>query len=456
MTMSSGDLPAAGDRDPLPETYLAPTAERLRDEIVAMRRAISHGSVVEQAMGMLMERYGCTPEDALDRLVRLSVQADARLTEVARSLVDVAPSAARHSGGGGSGGARRAGATPGDLARVTRQRATDSWPREVSGEGEFGTQVRAKARRTRTRAELLAAGRPQDLVDTVVFTGLTEFPPVAAVLGVLDDQGVLTSIAWYGVASPVVARWHRVPVDLPLPSCVVARTGQPRWLDGSAGARSGSGLGLGLPGSWDLAAVLPLADDSAFRGVLTLVWSGDRRPAGSDRAGVERIASAVAAAVAKLPVVGTPPAHRRLSGGTAAVSPATDPTVAVLDALLHPVLLCLPVLDRDGEVSDLRVMHANPATLDPAGRGAGRLTDRSFLELYPDSVRTGLFAACLRVLTTGVLFDLPRHPWQVTTQRRTHRAVADFRITRYRAGVLLSWVGLRATPREGGEARHDR
>ena len=128
----------------------------------------------------------------------------------------------------------------------------------------------------------------------------------------------------------------------------------------------------------------------------------------------------------------------------------------VLDALLHPVLLCLPVLDRDGEVSDLRVMHANPATLDPAGRGAGRLTDRSFLELYPDSVRTGLFAACLRVLTTGVLFHLPRHPWQVTTQRRTHRAVADFRITRYRAGVLLSWVGLRATPREGGEARHDR
>jgi hypothetical protein len=352
-------------------------------------------------------------------------------------------------------------ATPGDLVRVERRRLTDRWPREGNPDSEFGARVRAEARRTRIRSALLAARRPEEILDAVLDHG-SVVPPTAAALAAVDVNGTVTMLATHGVPGPAAARWQRFPLDLELPVCDVIRDGAVRWLDaeGSAGARTGPngtdradpsgpdpsgpdpsgtdrGLGLGLPGGWGSAALLPLASRGETLGILVLTWA-DAPPPGVRRE-FERLAAGVAGAV-----------HRVLRSDPAATPPAepvepaepgtADPTLAVLDTLLHPVLVCRPIRDEQGGIGDLRVLHANPVTRDPAGRGPGQLAGRRLLDLYPDAATDGLWDACTHVLRTGDPADLPAHRWRLAVQGRTFDAETHLRVTRYRDGVLLTWV----------------
>jgi len=108
------------------------------------------------------------------------------------------------------------------------------------------------------------------------------------------------------------------------------------------------------------------------------------------------------------------------------------------------------VLEPDARISDLRVRHANPAAAEAAATGEEQLTGRRFLELWPDAVRRGLFAACLRVLEAGAQEDLPDHPWRVRENGRSRTGRADVRLTRYGGGVLITWTNVRAGSEDGG------
>ena len=82
-----------------------------------------------------------------------------------------------------------------------------------------------------------------------------------------------------------------------------------------------------------------------------------------------------------------------------------------------------------------------------------------FLDLYPGAAQDGLLAACRRVLRTGEPADLPGHPWAVTVRGRSIVAPTHLRITRYRDGVLVTWIPGRPTrlPKtDRGWVRHDR
>jgi PAS domain-containing protein len=423
------------------EEPLAPIVDRLRDEVDGLRQAMRSRAIIDQAKGMLMERYGCTPDEAFDRLARLSQHANVKLADIASALVE-----SSLSPGAGAPPARVATGrvTPADVARSTQAQALRSWPKQGSGDGEFGTRVRVHARRTRTRSELLAARAPQDLVTALVRTGLSDRPPSAAVLVTVDVTGVVAVLGTHGIPAAVAARWRTFPLDLKLPVCVTLQTGRGQWLTasdtaGAAAAGDPVELGIGLPGGWGTAAVLPLLAGGGCHGALVLVWSPGADPDPMMRAEVERIAAGVAVALQKLPqaVPDRPPVDE------------VDPTMAVLDALLHPVVLCEPVLADDRSLADLRVVHANPASVDAAGRGPEQVTGRSVLELYPDAVRNGLFAACQQVLETGAQLDIAGLEWRLAVLGRNWRGTADVRVTRYRGGVLITWADSDAVDRDG-------
>lgn len=71
---------------------------RLADQLQA---ALTSRSVIDQAMGIVMGRAGCGPEEAFERLKTLSQREHRKLSEVARHLVGqaAARAPARHSGG---------------------------------------------------------------------------------------------------------------------------------------------------------------------------------------------------------------------------------------------------------------------------------------------------------------------------------------------------------------------
>ena len=258
------------------EVSLAPVVNRLRDEVEGLRQAMRTRSMIEQAKGMLMERYGLTPEEAFDRLARLSQHANIKLTDVASALVEssisttdsLAARVPRQRGEDRRGGDRRSSGesvapTPVDVVRATHRQAVARWPQQGSSDNEFGARIRAQARRARTRSELLAARTPQDVVTTVAVSGLADFPPEVVVLATVDVNGVVTVVGSRGIPAQVEARWRVFPIDLDLPVCRTLRTGKTTWLVNrpDVGDRERppmSALGLGLPEVWDTAALLPL------------------------------------------------------------------------------------------------------------------------------------------------------------------------------------------------------
>ncbi|MFZ0159127.1 MAG: PAS domain-containing protein, partial [Kineosporiaceae bacterium] len=327
--------------------------------------------------------------------------------------------------------------TPRAAEAAARRAIVDRWPRQVSGDSEFGDRLRGRGRLTRTRSELREARTPGEVIEVILRTALEEHRPSAIAWATVDVGGALVLLGSHGIPPAVAARWQRVPVEVPLPVCVTARTGQGRWWFGPDPDRPGA-LGLGLPERWQVAAVLALPRSAGHQGVLAMTWpDGDHAPAPGDRGEIEAVAREVAMTTPRAPaVVGS----ARAPGGGRTGSP--DPALAVLDMVWQPILLCTPVIGQDRTVEDLRVWHANPAATRLSGRE--ELVGRRLIELFPDAVRTGLFTACLRVWETGEHLELHDHRSRLTDPAAAQRP-ADVLATRYQDGVLITW-GRRCVP----------
>jgi hypothetical protein len=433
------------------ENSLVATVSRLRDELDGLRTAMAGRAVIEQAKGMLMERYGCDADAAFERLKRLSQHANVKLVDVAAALVEALPepatsTALRPAGGpdppsGGPGPPTAMPAptpqrpTPAHAARATRRGLAEQWPRLGADD-----TVRAQGRRARVRTALLAARTPTEALAAAVRTALADDPPSAAVLASLDTSGVVRLLAADGVAASQAVRWQSFPVDIDLPVCRALRGGEALWLDGTqdTAPAPGTDLGLGLPEDWRRAVVLPLPDPHGSVGVLAVTWPSPAPGAAPDRGLLEAVAAGLAVVLRRLaPTAQTVTAA---DGASTAVPGPAGAAIALLDATMNPLLLCRPIAADDGAPADLVIVHATPATSDPASRGAAELTGRHLLELYPDAARDGLWDGCLRVMATGVQVDLPAHVWRVVLHRRPAVATVHVRITRYRDGVMITWT----------------
>ena len=67
--------------------------DTLRDERAALRRVAESRAVIEQAKGMLMERVGCTADDAFAILVESSQRGNRKLRDIAAEQVCIASGA---------------------------------------------------------------------------------------------------------------------------------------------------------------------------------------------------------------------------------------------------------------------------------------------------------------------------------------------------------------------------
>ncbi len=426
---------------------LAATVDRLRDEVDGLKAAMRSRAVIEQAKGMLMERHGDSPHEAFLRMARLSQHANIKLVDVAAALVNASAEliAGQAEGElnhdlpeiGGPGpdqlSPRRRPApapripSPAQVEEARRARLTHRWPNQGSGAGEFGARVRAQGRGARIRAELLAARSAEDVLRTLMSTAFGDHGPEVVLLAVVDASGVLRLAGSHGLPATSTLPWRAVPVDLPIPVCEVVRTGVPHYphLSGDSGEIA---LGYGLPRSGVTVAILPLTVSGAVLGVLVLGWSrmpgmiaAERRPV------LERLAAAVATTVARLP---------RSEGGT---DGGSDPELALLDVLPHPVLVCAPEIGGDRLVTDLRIRYANAAAVDPAGRAIGQELGRSLVELWPELMGGGLLDACRRALLAAGPVDLPPRRWSASSEGRQRWVVAGFRVVRPRDRVLVTW-----------------
>lgn len=68
-------------------------AEDPRAELERLRRAMETRPVIDQAQGVLMAVYGCTPDAARSLLVAVSQRANTKLPKVATALVEFAQGA---------------------------------------------------------------------------------------------------------------------------------------------------------------------------------------------------------------------------------------------------------------------------------------------------------------------------------------------------------------------------
>ena len=96
------------------ELYAVPAAVTVQNakDLAQTRRlaaqlqaALASRSVIDQALGMVMSRAGCGPEEAFERLKALSQREHRKLAEVARHLVGQAAARAPAQRSGGSASA---------------------------------------------------------------------------------------------------------------------------------------------------------------------------------------------------------------------------------------------------------------------------------------------------------------------------------------------------------------
>jgi PAS domain-containing protein len=352
----------------------AARVRRLEGEIAGLRRAMRTRGLIEQAKGMLAERLAIDPEEAFDYLSRQSQHANARVVDVASDII---------------GTARPTRPDDDQPPAAPTDEAIDDRPRDDGRRCErdgAGPETRdlppALARRLRhVVAAVDAAPSISELPEAVA--GSAEKTSAVCVFG-LEPDGGLRVLAARGWEPRLVADWRHVPSPVATVASRAAQQGHPLWIDGTRE------VDLILIGPGPRRAALPLRAGDDLVGVLELVWP-DAEPFDDD---TRRYLVAVAAAVG-----------RRL--GRLAESP-TEPfplggrrLEALLDGLVAPAQLLLPVRDAGSSVTDFVLGYANTAALRAAGHSYD-FVGRRLLDLEPGLATNGVFEGLVRAYEYGV------------------------------------------------------
>ncbi|MFC9328678.1 SpoIIE family protein phosphatase [Kitasatospora sp. NPDC057015] len=399
------------------------TIDRLRAEVEGQRRAMRTRAVIEQAKGILVERLACSPDEAFQHLTRLSQDANRKLVDLAADLVgstappDLAdPPTPRPST-----------APMARLQRVEDRVAVAATPSWHPVAGDFAARYHVAA------SALATAASPDELAALLGETALAPIGVGALAVCCLEPDGALRLVASHGVPAQQLSQWQRIPPRMSLPLTDAARGGDTVWLHGREefAARYPDLTGQDLvPG--ETVCALPLRTGEQLIGAIKLGWVGEFTPTLEIEQYLFAIARLCAAEL--LRVLALSPE----SGGVQ--FPAGEPWFrAVLEALLDPVLILHAVRAADGEVTDLRVEHANTATVDLAGRTGAALTGRLLSELYPGMVASGTFRQLLDVAATGEPYRGAAEQFVETVGGAEHGSTMTLRATPFLDGVLVSW-----------------
>ncbi|MFJ5228749.1 SpoIIE family protein phosphatase [Kitasatospora sp. NPDC088391] len=450
---------------------LEATVDRMRTELEGLRIAMRTRAVIEQAKGVLVERLGCTPEEAFRELGRRSQQENRKLAQLAADLVAAAaprpaarPVAEDGPGAGvGSGhdpglresGAPASGAPEAEPDGTAAERAPGVGPdaRPSTGEGAEDDEAALATRFHLAAAALATAAGPDELAERLYRAALAPLGAQALALAVREPDGALRLVGAHGVTARRFSQWQRIPPQTGLPMTEAVRTGRPVWVeDRTKFAARYPDLGGDdlVPGT--AVCALPMRTGSRLLGALKIGWFRRHRPGPAVEAHLAALADLAADALLRLTSAppddptgarsGTAPAPAPLAEVLAeALDPAGTPWFrAALDGLLDPVLVLRAIRGPGGAVADLLVEHANAATVDLADRDAADLRGRRLSELYPGMVSSGVFDLLRAAAAEAVPYRGEAAQQHVETVGGSARASAmTVCATPFQDGLLLTW-----------------
>ncbi|MFI9270938.1 SpoIIE family protein phosphatase [Kitasatospora sp. NPDC052896] len=393
------------------------TIDRMRSEITGLRQAMRTRAVIEQAKGLLVARLRCTPEQAFDWLVRRSQDSNRKLVDLAAELLGrAAPPTGADDAGAPVAARAPANAPAPDAAPPPVPPTAPRRPAPAALTTELARKYHLAA------AALGAARTPDELARALHEVGLAPLAAGAVALTVLEPDGALRLVGSHGVPTHQLSQWQRIPPHTAVPSVRAARGGSPVWAEQAADPGHATST---VPGR--SVCALPLEIGGRTIGSLAVGWPEQRGP---DRATTRYLAALARLCAGELP---------RVLPDRAGESPGEPWFRAVLDALLDPVLILESVRALDGGPVDLRVRHANAATVDLAGRTAADLVGGRFTELYPGLVAAGVLARLLAVVTGGEPYQEQVEPFVELVGGAPRAASLTLRATPFLDGVLVSW-----------------
>jgi hypothetical protein len=254
---------------------LTALVEELQREIAGLRRRQATRAVIEQAKGILMERHRIGPAAAFAELRRISQRENARLVDVAATVIGAVVPA---------GEAAEALLLPDDAlpepARLspgasTAWRALRQWPRiRAAAVGAIVESLASAAEDGDEAAKLLAELAGCD--------GMT--------ITALRDDGSLEIIGAYGYPASAASAWRRIPLTLDVPLARSAKTGEAIFVGSLEQMETQYPAMRGAMGDFRAAATIPVRDDGQVLGVVLVNWRDDHA---FDAAEEERVRRAV-------------------------------------------------------------------------------------------------------------------------------------------------------------------
>jgi hypothetical protein len=257
-----------------PSGPLEEVVRALQRENEGLREALRTRAVIEQAKGILMERRTCSPDEAFAEIRRISQRENARLADVAATLVGFAAPSLRGDGP----------TLPEDVlppqARLSG-RASEAWRTLREWPGVRATAVDAIVQSLASAAEDGDEGAGL-LADLSGADGVT-------LLALREDHS-LEIIGAHGYPKAAASAWRRIPMALEVPVTRAVRTGQAYFFASEEQMVAEFPAMRGALGDFVAAAVLPLHRDGSVAGALLLNWRAEH-PFPDEE--VDRIAHAV-------------------------------------------------------------------------------------------------------------------------------------------------------------------
>lgn len=203
------------------EKALRSLVDALEDEVTGLRDSARLRAVIEQAKGVLVERYKISPSEAFDRLRSISQKQNARLVDVAATVLGLAAP---------SDDGEAAAAEDADLPRQMQESSAVSEPwRSLRGR----EQVRVAAVGVAVESLAAATADGDAAADLLVeLAGASE--PDGVLIYAVTAGDCLDLLGGARYPGEVTDAWTHIPLTLDIPLVRCAQRGTPEIVVGAA------------------------------------------------------------------------------------------------------------------------------------------------------------------------------------------------------------------------------
>jgi hypothetical protein len=398
--------------------------QRLEQEVSGLRRAMRTRGLIEQAKGVLAERLHCDPETAFTHMSKLSQDTNTPLVDVAADIIDTAapqlPAAAEPEP------APIPAETVGTAAGEEQARTEETGEplTVVAGLGPATAPVWPPRTSRTLRRAVSALNSAEDLaaVTAAATAGLAELTCAGTAVFAVDPNGAMSLLASDGWTSRQAADARRIPSLITTPMSDVVHSGHPSLVDGLAEHE------FAMVGPGKAVASYPVTSGTRVVGVLVFSWLHPRRLSAPERAYLDQIARAAGRALERLWSTG-------VADSASAISADLNWIHRVIEGTYGRTQLLNPIRDATGAIIDFTIEAMSQYALADRPDAVGR----RLLDVYPQLLENGVFAAYVTALTDGVPWERPAQAEQAQVDGVWQRVVKSRRAAPVGGALIASW-----------------